>query len=111
KNERDPPLGAELDEMRGLQRALGEQDAVIGENADRITPDPGEPADERLAVEPFELVELAAVDDAGDDFAHVVGPAGVRRNDAVDLLGRIERLARRPDLDRHTLGAVEVADD
>ena len=65
--------------MRALQRALGEQDAVIGEDADRITPDLRKAADQGLAVELLELVELAAVDEAGDDLAHIVGPCGCRR--------------------------------
>ena len=94
-----------------FERALGEQDAVIGEDADRVAPDPGKAADQRLAVEPLELVELAAVDEPGDDLAHLIGPAGVGRNDPVDLVGRVERLARRPDLERDALDAVEIADD
>ena len=97
--------------MRALQSAFREQNAVIGENADRIAPDPSKAADQGLAVEPLELVELAAVDDARDDFARLVGPARVGRDDPVDLLGRIERLARRLDLDRYALRAIEIADD
>src|SRR5438477_4558785 len=97
--------------MRALQRAFREQDAVIGKNADRIAPDPRKAADQCLTVEPLELVELAAVDDAREDLAHLVGPARVGRDDAVDLLGRVERLARRLDLDRDGLRAIEVADD
>ena len=85
--------------MSGLQRAFREQDAVVGEDADRIAPDPGKAADQGLAVEPLELVELAAVDEAGDDLAHVIGPAGVGRDDPVDLIGRVERLAGRPQVE------------
>ena len=58
-----------------LTRALREEDAVVGENADRVAHDAREPADERRAVSRLELVEAAAVDDAGDDLAHVVGAA------------------------------------
>ncbi len=97
--------------MGAFQCAFGEQDAVIGEDADGIAPDPGKPADQGLAIEPLELVELAAVDDPGDDLAHIVGPAGVRRNDPVDFLGRVKRVARRLDLDRNTLRLVEVGND
>src|SRR5437588_2096689 len=97
--------------MRGLQSAFREQDAVIGEDADRVAPDPRKAADQGLAVEPLELVELAAVDEAGDDLTHLVGPAGVSRDDPVDLIGRVERLARRLDLYRDGFAAIEVADD
>ena len=47
-----------------------------------------------LAVElVLEVEELRTVGDTGDDFAHVVGLLGVRRNDAQQLLGRVQRLA------------------
>src|SRR3712207_8547303 len=49
-----------------LLRRLGEEDAVVREDADREALDPREAADERLAVELLELVEAAAVDDARD---------------------------------------------
>ncbi len=44
-----------------------------------------EAANERLAVERLELVELGAVDDARDDVADVVGRARIGRHDAVEL--------------------------
>ena len=44
-----------------------------------------EAADQRLAVEGLELVELGAVDEARDHLAHVVGLAQVARHDAVEL--------------------------
>src|SRR5436853_330099 len=81
KYEGNAALGAELDEMRALQGALGKQDAVIGEDADRIAPDPGEAADQGRAVELLELVQFAAVDDAGDDLAHLVRPTDVAGDD------------------------------
>src|ERR1700751_4527467 len=111
KDERDPTLRAKLDKVRALQCAFREQDAVIGENADRVAPDPRETADQRLAVKPLEFVELAAIDKPGDDLAHLVRLARVWRDDAVDLLGRVERLARRSDLDWNALWAIEIADD
>ena len=75
EQQRDAALAAELDEMRALQGGFGKQDAVVGEDADRIAPDVGEAADQRRAVARLELVELAAVDDAGDHLAHVIGLA------------------------------------
>ena len=40
----------------------------------------GEAADQRLAVQFLELVELGAVDDAGDDVAHIERLAAVSGN-------------------------------
>src|SRR5205814_3410247 len=106
---RNAALHAQLDKMRALQRTLGKQDAVIGEDANGIAADPREAAHQGRAIELLELVELAAVDDAGDDVAHVVGPAHVIRDDAVDLLGRVERLLRLGERQRYRLHRIEIA--
>ena len=51
EQQRDAALARELDEMRALERALAEQDAVVGEDADRDALDVREAADQRRAVE------------------------------------------------------------
>ena len=51
---------AQLDEMRALERALAEQDAVVGEDADGQAVDVREAADQRRAVQRLELIELAS---------------------------------------------------
>src|ERR1700736_5180373 len=79
--------------MRALQRTLAEQDAVVGDDADRIAPDMGETANQGLAVELLEFVELRAVDHARDDVTHIIRLAAVGGDDAVDFLGRKQRLA------------------
>jgi hypothetical protein len=81
-------LGAELHEVRALHRGLGEQDAVVGDDADGVAVQPGEAADQRVAVERLELVEGRVVDEAGDHLADVEGLAAIRGNDAVQVLGR-----------------------
>ena len=78
---------AELDEVRALDRRLGEEHAVVGDDADRVAVDVGGAGDERLAVLLLELQEPAAVDEAGDDLAHVVEPARVGRDDGVEVGG------------------------
>src|SRR5260370_26867324 len=93
KDERDAALRAQLDEMGALQCAFREQDAVIGENTDRVPPDPSEAAHQGLAVEPLELVEFAAVDEAGDTLAHLVRPPRVGRYAPVDLFGSADPIA------------------
>jgi len=83
-----PPLHAQLDEMGALERRFGEQDAVVGDDADGIAPEARETGDEGRAVARLELVELAAVDDARDHLAHVVGLLDVGADDAVDVFNR-----------------------
>ena len=51
-------LAGELDEMGAFQRALGEEDAVVGQDRHRVAPDPREAGDQRRSVQGFELVDL-----------------------------------------------------
>ena len=97
--------------MRALLRALREQDAVVGDDPDRHAVEAREAGDEGGAVARLELVEARAVDDPGDDLAHVVGLPRVPRDHAVDLLRVVERLLA--GLERHRLGldAIEAGDD
>ena len=111
EQERDAALRAQLDEVRALLRRLREQDAVVGDDADRIAVDAREARDERRAVARLELVQRRRVDDARDDLAHVVRLARVVGDDAVDLLRVVERRLRRLHVDADRLHAVQVRDD
>ena len=94
EDERDPPLARELDEVRALLRRLGEEDPAVREDADRVALDPGEAADERVAVERLELVEAAAVHDPRDHLQRVELVAEVLGDEPVEI-GRVDdRLAR-----------------
>ena len=99
EDEGNPPLAREFDEMRALLRRLGEQDAVVREDSDRIALDPREAADERLPVQRLELVETAAVDESGDDLPRIDLMAEVLGDEAVQI-GRVDggllRTRRRP---------------
>src|SRR5207302_5508697 len=112
EDERDPTLAAELDEVGALLRGLGEQNAVVRENADRITLDPREAAHEGLAVELLELVEAAAVDEPADQLACIELMTEVLGDQPVDL-GRVGRgRLRIRDLPRRLgLARVQVAHD
>src|SRR6516225_4507326 len=59
--------------MCAFQRALAEQDAVVGDDTDRVAPDMGKAADQRLAVELFELIEFRTVDQTRDEFKKLYG--------------------------------------
>src|ERR1700736_940128 len=97
--------------MRPLQRAVAEQDAIIGKNPDLISVESRKAANQRLAVTWLVFVETAAVRQARDNLAHVKLHARVLWNDPVKLR-RIEggRL-RRNVVDRRLGDAVEASDD
>ena len=99
EHERDPALAGELDEVGALERRLAEQDPVVGDDPDRVALDVGEAGDERLAVERLELVEAAAVDEAGDDLAdrRPVGAGRPRRRRTAPRRVDRRRLGRRAD--------------
>src|SRR3546814_19992443 len=79
--------------MRALQRGFREEDAVVGEDANRIAVEVREAADQCRSEKLLELVERAAVHQPGDDLAHLIGLARIGRYDAVKLGGVIERIA------------------
>ena len=75
-------------------------DLLVGDDADGVAADPGVAAENGAAEVVLVLVELAAIDDARDDFAHVVDVAcaGCGVDEAVDVFGRVtsaRRLRRR----------------
>ena len=57
--------------------ALRKQHAVIAEDADLESHDTGKTGDQRITVERLEFVQLAAVDQAGDNVAVVGGDARI----------------------------------
>merc|ERR1712070_447530 len=91
ENEGDLALTAELDEVGAFEAAFGEEDAVVGDDADGPAVQGCETGYECAAVEGFEFGEGGAVDDAGDDFVHGDVLFEVRANDAVELGGIVER--------------------
>ena len=79
KDQRDAAQVAQLDEMRRLERRLGEEHAVVRDDADQEPVQPREAGDERGAVALLELVEPRAVDEPRDDLVDVVRLARCRR--------------------------------
>src|ERR671930_494734 len=68
-------------------------------------------ADKRRRIERLELIERAAVNDAGDDLAHIVGLTRIGWNEAVNFMGVIKRLGRLSDHDGGTFFSIKCADD
>lgn len=99
--------------MRPLERRLGEQDAVVRDDAHLGAVDAGEARHERGAVVALELGELAAVDDARDDLVRGDLPAEVGPHDAGELFGVVERFLDRLAVGvqgETGLGVVEIGD-
>lgn len=88
----DAALGAEFDKVSALLAGGGEKNAVVGDDADFVAVDAGEACDESGAVVAFELGEVRAIDDAGDDFTDGKGLAQVSGCDAEELFRVVERL-------------------
>ena len=104
-------LRRQLDEVGALLGRLGEEDALVREDRDRVALDPGEAADERLAVERLELGEAGAVDDPRDQLVRVHLVLEVLGDEPVEVV-RVERgRLGRGDVPRQLLAAVQVAHD
>src|SRR5690606_19997430 len=88
EDQRNAALAAQFDEVGAFLGGFRKQDAVVGDDAYRHAVDMGESGHQRRAEACLEFIEFGAVDDTGDDFAHVVGFAGVGGNDAVEF-GRV----------------------
>src|SRR5262249_53379654 len=111
EDERNAALTHQLDEMRTLECAFRKQNAVIGKNANRITPNPGSPANERLAIELFELIELRAVNNPRDHLTHTIWPADIGLHDAIEFFAGIEGLARDGNVERSRFEPVQIRDN
>src|SRR5690606_23857215 len=88
EDERNASLAAQLDEVSTFLRGFREQDAVVGDDADRHAVNMGKPSDQCGAEARLELVEFRAVNNAGNHFAYVIRFAGVERNHTVEF-GRV----------------------
>ncbi len=88
EQERDAALGRKLDEVCALERRLGEQHPVVGEDPDALPVDAGEAGDERVRRESrLELGEATAVGEAPDDLVRVVGDGELHPDDIGELEG------------------------
>jgi len=69
--------------MGALQSALAEEDPVVGDDSDRVALDVTESADQRLAVERLELVEVAPVEDSRQQLIDRQPPPRLGRQRAI----------------------------
>ena len=81
--------------MCAFQGGFGEEDAVVGDDADGVVVDAREACHERFPIILLEFGELTAVDDAGDDFAGGDLLSKVGAYDAAEFFGIVEGLFER----------------
>src|SRR5690606_10856630 len=92
--QRDAAPVAQLDEVRAFLRGFREQDAIVRDDADRVSVQVRETAHQGRTVQRLELLELRTIHQPRDNFPDVVGETEIARNDAVQLLGRIRGFCR-----------------
>src|SRR5262249_43423831 len=86
---------AELDAfLIGMGRVGSDVLFLVGNDADSPAADARVAAEQSFAVFGAVFLELAAVDEAADDFAHVVLFGGIAGEDAVEFVDWVERLLR-----------------
>lgn len=78
--------------MGALLCGGGEEDAVVGDDADLVTVDGSETCNKGAAVVTLKLGELGAIDDAGYDLSDGQGLAEVGSGDAEELFGVVKWL-------------------
>ncbi len=97
--------------MRALHRRFGKQDAVIGNDSDRVAEDVGEAAYQRGSIKRLEFVELACVHDAGNHLARVERFARIGGYHAMQFRGFVQGLTRLAQLECNVLSPVQVRND
>ena len=96
EDQRGVALVAQFDEVRALLRGFAEQHTVVGDDAHGVPIQVGKTGHKRCAVFGFEFMELAAVDQTGDDFADVVRGFEVSRHHLGEFVRAEQRFARFP---------------
>ena len=88
EHERDAALVAQFDEVSRFERGLAEQDSIIGDDADGVSVNAREAADQSRAVARFELAEFTTVYEAGDDLVNIVTCSKSAWQNSINFFGR-----------------------
>ena len=104
-------MSTQFDEVRCLQCALREENAVIGNDTYGVTHEPGKPTNKCNAVQFFEFVEFAPIDDTGNHFTHVVAPAIICRDDAKEVVGIIAWWYWWSNIPGNVFATIEMGDN
>src|SRR5260370_8952391 len=104
-------LAADFHEVWGFERALGEENAVVGYDANRIAHQTRKATHDSRAIQCLEFVETAAIDQPRDNLAHIVALAAISGDDAIQIFGVVKRWFRRANLPGDIETSVEIGDD
>ena len=92
ENEWNPALATQFDKVCTLESRFRVKHAVIGDNPNQSSGKFREGTEQCCAIERFKFIKIAAIYDTADNFSHIVGFAGIRWDDAVKFVCRIERI-------------------
>ena len=88
-------LAAQLNKVRALQCRFGEQNTVVGNNADWHAVDMGKATHQGRAITRFEFIKMTAINHARNHFTHVERFACIDGNHSVQFTGWILRFFHR----------------
>ncbi|KWV85105.1 Methylmalonyl-CoA carboxyltransferase 12S subunit [Pseudomonas fluorescens] len=108
EQQRNPALAGQFDKVRAFLRGFGEEDAVVGQDRYRVAMQVRKAAHQGRAEQGLELIEHRAVHQPCDDFAHIKGLLGIRRDHAVQLFAAVQRRHRRALQQLTLLAPIEV---
>lgn len=91
EDEWDVALSAEFDEVRAFEGRFGEENSVVGDDADLMSVDTGKASDKSCTIVALEFGEFAPINDACDDFMGGDLSAEIGANDAVEFSRVIKR--------------------
>ena len=86
--------------MCALQAAFAEENTIVSDHANRIAMDPRKAGHEGRAITGLEFVQLAGVDDARDDLAHIELLPRIAWHNTVQLARIVAWRARSQDVPR-----------
>src|SRR5260370_34111154 len=95
--------------MSTFLRGLGEENSVVGQYTDWITPDVRESTDQGGAVQGFKFIKLGPVDDSENQFTCIVWFTQICGNNAVELRWVRSRFFGGAAFELSKLALVQVA--
>src|SRR5260370_37002556 len=91
-------LAADFHEVWGFERALGEENSVVGNDADRVAHQTRKGTHDSRAIQCLEFVETAAIDQPRDNLAHIVALPVISGDDPIQTFGVGKRWFRAASL-------------
>src|SRR5260370_17849303 len=104
-------MAAGCNEVCGFERGLGEENAVVGNDADRVAHQTRKATHDSRAIQCLEFVETAAIDQPRDNLVHIIALAAISGDDTIQLFGVVKRWFRRANIPGERETRVRTVDD